>query len=144
MKKFERKETGGFGYSTGKGIATAKATYMAVYTLNAVGMLDDATRRNSIRFLEVSPCGIKSPKKEMPDLNEVFFALKAARVLNSKGSIDVQRVKLFLGRLHSPENGSFGAMEAYPPSPDSTTTALRILAEIGKLKPPSMGFLVKQ
>ncbi len=134
MKGFERKDTGGFGYSKGTGIATAKATYMAVYPLSELGMLDTATRKNSIRFLEVTPCGIKSSKREMPDLNEVYYALAGAKVLKSKESMDVKRVMLFLSRLHFPENGSFGAAESYPPSPDATTTTLRILTETGKIK----------
>ena len=143
IKGFERKDTGGFGYVKGKGSATAKTTYMALYTLNALGTLDEATRKNSLRFLEGAPCGKKSQKKEMPELNEVSYTLQAAKVLKSKDAIDVKRVADFLKRIYIPVNGGFGPLEGYGSTPDSTTTAVRILAEIGRIKAPVTHPLVK-
>lgn len=35
-------------------------------------------------------------------------------------------------------NGGFGPLEGYGSTPDSTTAALRILAETGKLKAPAV------
>ncbi len=144
IKGFERKETGGFGYMKGNGVAAAKITYMAVYALNELGMLDETTRKNSLRFLEATPCGTKSSNDDTPDLNELSYALQAAKVLTSKNAMDDKKVLTFLGKIYIPVNGGFGPLEGYGSTPDSTSTALRILVEIGKLKTPAMSPLVKQ
>src|SRR5574337_293389 len=134
IKSFEMKDTGGFKYVRGTGAPNAKTTFMAVYTLNAVTMLDEATRKNALGFLETTPCGKRSPKKEMPELNEVSYALQTAKLLKSEDSLDSERIMAFLGRLYIPVNGGFGPIEGYGSTPDSTTAALRILAETGKIK----------
>ncbi len=141
IKTFERNDTGGFGYVKGQGASNAKTTYMAVYTLNSVRMLDAATTKNALRFLETTPCGKKSSKKEIPELNEVSYAVQTAKLLKSGDSMDQERIMTFLNRLYISVNGGFGPIEGYGSTPDSTTTALRILAETGTLKTAVPGLL---
>jgi prenyltransferase beta subunit len=136
IKGFEKKETGGFGYEKGKGNATAKATYMALYTLNALGMLDNATKNHSLRYLESLPCG-KHGGKERTELNELAFAVQGAKLLKAKDAIDAKKVTAFLKAIYIPVNGGFAPLEGYGSTPDSTTTALRIFAETEKLKTPA-------
>jgi hypothetical protein len=40
--RFRKKETGGFTFVKGTGVPDVKNTYMAVFTLKALGMLDEA------------------------------------------------------------------------------------------------------
>jgi hypothetical protein len=141
IKKFERKNTGGFGSAQGPGVSTARDGYMAVYALYALDLLDDATRKNTVRFLETAAFGKQSFKKEMPELNEALFAIRTARLLNSEDSMDRARIMKLLNRLYIPVNGGFGPIEGYGSTPDSTATALRILAETGALKGDAPGSL---
>ena len=133
VKGFEKKE-GGFGSVKGAGVADARNTYMAVHILNSIGALDDTTRMNAVRFLATTPYAGKS--KERPDLNEQLYAIKALMELKAADKIDKKFAMAFLKRLYINVNGGFGPLEGYGSTPDSTTTGLRILAEIGKLKAP--------
>ncbi len=141
IKAFERNDTGGFGYVKGQGASNAKTTYMAVYTLKSMQQLDEMTAKNTLRFLESTPCGKRSSKKEMPELGEVSYAVQTAKLLKSKDSMDRARIMSFLNRLYIPLNGGFGPIEGYGSTPDSTTTALRILAETGTIKAGGPGLI---
>ncbi len=72
----------------------------------------------------------------MPDLNEQLYAILALKELKAAGKIDKKFAMAFLKRIYIKVNGGFGPLEGYGSTPDSTTTGLRILAEIGKLKAP--------
>ncbi len=63
--------------------------------------------------------------------------MQAAKVLTSKDALDGKKVLTFMGKIYISVNGGFGSLEGYGSTPDSTTTALRILVEIGKLKAPT-------
>ncbi len=135
VKSFEKKE-GGFGSVKGVGTADARSTYMAAYLLNAVGMLTDTTRQSAVKFLGTTPYG-GSKHKAMPDLDEQLYAIKALKELKATGKIDRKYAMVFLKKVYVPTNGGFGPIVGYGSTPDSTTTAIRILAEMGKLKTPA-------
>jgi len=132
VKAFEKKE-GGFGSVKGTGVADARNTHMAAYVLNTLGMLDDATRKGAVRFLATTPYG-GSKAKAMPDLNEQLYTIKALKELKAADRIDRKFAMAFMKRLYIKVNGGFGPLEGYGSTPDSTTTGLRVLAEMGKLK----------
>ncbi len=136
VKGFEKKG-GGFGSVKGTGVADARNTYMAVYVLNTLGMLDDTTRKNAVKFLGTTPYAGKKGT-ERPDLNEQLYAIKALKELNAADKIDRKFALAFMKRLYIKVNGGFGPLEGYGSTPDSTTTGLRILTEIGKLKAPGV------
>lgn len=132
VKGFEKPE-GGFGFVRGKGTPDAKNTYMATYVLNALGALDASTRKNAIKFLATTPYG-GSKAKAMADLDEQLYAIKALKVLKAADRIDRKIAMAFLKRLYIKVNGGFGPIVGYGASPDSTTEALRVLAELDMLK----------
>lgn len=134
VKSFEKKE-GGFGSVKGVGAADARNTYMAAYVLNAIGQLTDTARQNSVKFLGTTPYG-GAKSKAMPDLDEQLYAIKALKELKAAGKIDRKFAMIFLKKVYIPTNGGFGPIVGYGSTPDSTTTALRILAEMGSLKTP--------
>lgn len=134
VKGFERKD-GGFGYVKGTGVATAKNTYMAVYVLNKLGKLDNATRKNAVKFLATTPY-LNKMSKDLPDLDGQLYAVLALKELKAADKIDRQLALAFLKKIYISVNGGFGPLEGYGSTPDSTTTGLHILAEIGKLKAP--------
>jgi len=135
VKSFEKKE-GGFGSVKGVGTADARNTYMAAYVLNAIGQLTDTARQNAVKFLATTPYG-GSMSKTMPDLDEQLYALRALKELKESGKIDRKFAMAFLKKVYIPANGGFGPIVGYGATPDSTTTALRIMAELGRLKTPS-------
>ncbi len=134
VRSFEKKE-GGFGSVKGVGAADARSTYMAAYILNAMGQLSDTARQNAVKFLGTTPYG-GSKIKAMPDLDEQLYAIKALKELKAAGKIDRKFAMAFLRKVYVPMNGGFGPIAGYGSTPDSTTTAIRILAEMGKLKTP--------
>jgi prenyltransferase beta subunit len=134
VKAFGKKE-GGFGSVKGTGVADARNTYMAVYVLNVLGALDAGTEKNAVQFLATTPYAGKKTR-ELPELNEQLYAIMALKELKESSRIDKQEAVAFLKRIYIKVNGGFGPLAGYGSTPDSTTTALRILAEIGKLKAP--------
>ncbi len=134
VKDFEKKE-GGFGSVKGAGAANTRNTYLAVFILSSIGALDDATRGNSVKFLAATPY-LDRKSSERPELDEQYYAIKALKELKSGDRVDKKIATAFLKKLYIPVNGGFGPLEGYGSTPDSTTTGLRILAEIGKLNAP--------
>jgi hypothetical protein len=132
IKGFER-NSGGFGYVKGTGIANAKNTFMAAYTLNALGKLDNKARTNAVKFLAKTPY-LNKKSKERPELDEQLYAVKALKELKAADRVDGKLAVAFMRKLYIPANGGFGPLEGYGATPDSTTTGLRILNEIGILK----------
>lgn len=136
IKGFERKG-GGFGYVKGTGVADTKNTYMAAFVLNSLGMLDAATRKNAVDFLETTPY-LDTNCKERPDLDGQLYAILALRELKAAAKINHKIVMAFLKKIYVPVNGGFGPLVGYGSTPDSTTTAIRILTETRKLKSPGL------
>lgn len=134
VKGFAKKE-GGFGPEKGAGGANARSTYMAAFVLNALGAMDEATARKAVQYLEGTPYLAKG-SKERPDLDGQLYALKALRELNAASRIDKSLALNFMKRIYIKVNGGFGPLEGYGSTPDSTTTAMRILTEIGRVKGP--------
>ena len=140
VKGFERKD-GGFGYVKGTGVANARNTYMAAYVLNNLGKLDNATRKNAVKFLATTPY-LDKKSKDRPELDEQLYAVLALKELKASDKIDKKLALAFLKKIYISVNGGFGPLEGYGSTPDSTTTGLHILAEIGKLKAPGPGISV--
>lgn len=136
VKRFA-KDQGGFGPEEGAGIANARSTYMAAYVLNALGGLDGETVRKSVRFLEKTPY-LDRKNKQRRELDEQLYAIRALKELKAAGRVDRSIALSFMKRLYIRVNGGFGPMEGYGSTPDSTTTALRILAEVGRVKGPGV------
>lgn len=141
IKRFELKD-GGFNHVGGTGTSNAKNSYMAVAALNCIGMLDDTTRKNVVKFLATTPY-LNKKSKETPVLDEQLYTILALKELKATGRIDKQLVLAFMKKLYIKMNGGFGPLEGYGSTPDSTTAALRILAETGVLKPPATAPLSK-
>lgn len=134
LKGFERKD-GGFGYVKGSPNPDVKSTYQALSTIDALGTLDAATIKGSLKFLDKTPYA-KGTSKKMPDLEEEYYAVKAFKLLKATDRIDKEFAKKFIKTLYIATNGGFGPLVGYGSTPDSTTTALRVLTEIGTLKEP--------
>jgi prenyltransferase beta subunit len=136
IKGFERKE-GGFGYVKGTGVADPKNTYMAAFVLSSLGMLDSSTRENAVKFLGKTPY-LESRSTVQADLDGQLYAILALKELRAAAKINSKIALAFLKKVYVPINGGFGPIVGYGSTPDSTTSAIRILAGIGKLKSPQL------
>lgn len=136
VKGFAKKE-GGFGQSKGPGAADARNTYMAAYVLNALGALDKETAKKCVAFLQGTPY-LDKKNKQMPSLDEQLYAIRALKEVGAADRIDKGIALSFMKRLYIKVNGGFGPLEGYGSTPDSTATALRILAEVGRVKGPGV------
>ncbi|QWV97065.1 hypothetical protein KP003_18030 [Geomonas nitrogeniifigens] len=132
VKGFAKKE-GGFGPEKGPGRPNARSTYMAAYVLNALCSLDADTAKKAVQYLQTTPY-LDKKSKERPDLDEQLYAIRALKEVNAGNRLDKTLAFNFMKRLYIKVNGGFGPLEGYGSTPDSTTTALRILSEIGKAK----------
>lgn len=132
VKTFAKKE-GGFGPEAGPGRPNARSTYMAAFVLNALTALDENTATKAVQFLETTPY-LDKKSKERPDLDEQLYAIRALKEVKAGNRIDKALAYNFMKRLYIKVNGGFGPLEGYGSTPDSTTTAVRILAEIGRTK----------
>lgn len=134
VKGFKRRG-GGFGYVKGTGVADAKNTYMASFVLNTLGMLDNATRKDALKFLASTPY-LDPRSKERPELDAQLYTISALKELKADDRINRKLALAFLKRIYIPVNGGFGPLVGYGSTPDSTATALRILSGTGKLMAP--------
>jgi len=134
IKGFERKE-GGFGYVKGTGVADPKNTYMAAFALNSLGKLDSSTRKNALKFLETTPY-LESRSTALADLDGQLYAILALKELRAAAKVNRRIAMAFLKKIYVPINGGFGPIVGYGSTPDSTASAIRILAGVGKLKAP--------
>ncbi|MBJ6751716.1 MULTISPECIES: prenyltransferase/squalene oxidase repeat-containing protein [Geomonas] len=132
VKGFAKKE-GGFGPEKGPGRPNARSTYMAAYILNALSGMDAPTAKSALQYLESTPY-LDKKSKERPDLDEQLYTIRALKEINAGNRVDKALAFNFMKRLYIKVNGGFGPLEGYGSTPDSTTTALRILSEIGKVK----------
>lgn len=134
IRGFEKKK-GGFGYVKGEGAADAKNTYLAAFVLNSLGSLSDSTRENAVRFLGATPY-VNKNNRERPELGEQLYAVKALKELKAGAKVDRKLAMSLVRKLYIPVNGGFGPLVGYGSTPDSTTEAIRVLAETGKLREP--------
>jgi hypothetical protein len=137
IKGFENKTTGGFNYVKGTGVPNVTITYMAVFTLKALGMLDDSTKINATKFLRATPYMGKKMKydinqtlEEQADAIITLKMLGAEKKINKKGAVE------FIKSFYIPVNGGFGPIHGYGSAPDPTYFGIRGLAELGILKRP--------
>ncbi len=137
IRGFERKDTGGFNYVKGTGIANAKLTYMGVFTLKTLGMLDEQTKKNAIKFLTSTPYVGKLKKYDVTQtLEEQACAIMTLEMLGAENKINKDGVVKFIKSFYIPVNGGFGPIHGYGSAPDPTYFGIRGLAELGVLKRP--------
>jgi len=137
IKGFEKKDTGGFSYVKRTGIPNAKDTYLGLYALKTLGLLDDDTKKRAIKFLASTPYSGKFNKTAKTlTLEEQVYTLSALRILESTMVLNKEKVVLFLKTFYVPEDGAFAAIQGFKSAPDSTRLGIRGLAELGLLKRP--------
>lgn len=137
IKGFERKECGGFNYVKGTGIPNVTNTYMAVFTLKALGMLDDETKTNAIKFLSSTPYIGKKVKYDINQtLEEQADAIITLKMLGAGKKINKEGAVAFMKSFYIPVNGGFGPLHGYGSAPDPTYYGIQGLAEAGILKKP--------
>ncbi len=138
IKGFEKKDTGGFGYVKGAGVPDVKNTYMAIFTLKTLGLLDDQTKKNAIKFLVSTPYVGKLKKYEVTQtLEEQAYTIKALKLLEADKRINKDGAVMFIKSFYIPVNGGFGPIHGYGSAPDPTFFGIQCLAELGVLKTPT-------
>lgn len=138
IKGFEKKDTGGFNYVKGTGTPNVTNTYMAVFTLEALGMLDEATKTKAAKFLTSTPYVGKFKKYEVTQtLDEQAYAVMALKMLGAENTINKDKAVAFIKSFYIPVNGGFGPIHGYGSAPDPTYFGIRDLAELGVLKSPA-------
>ncbi len=134
---FERKDTGGFNYVKGKGVAEPKDTYMAVYCLKTLGMLDDGTKNRAIKYLVSTPYAGTNKKYTITQtLEEQAYTIMALKLLGASDRIVKGGAKAFIRSFYIPQNGGFGSIHGYGSAPDPTYFGILGLSELGVLKRP--------
>jgi prenyltransferase beta subunit len=137
IKGFERKESGGFNYVKGIGTPNVTNTYMAVFMLKALGMLDDEMRASATKYLNSTPyLGKKVPYDINQTLEEQAYVILTLKMLGAEKKINKERVVEFIKSFYIPVNGGFGPIHGYGSAPDPTYFGLQGLAEAGVLKKP--------
>jgi hypothetical protein len=137
IKGFENKTTGGFNYVKGTGVPNVTITYMAVFTLKALGMLDDSTKMNATKFLSATPYMGKKMKYDINQtLEEQADAIITLKMLGAEKKINTKGAVAFIKSFYIPVNGGFGPIHGYGSAPDPTYFGIRGLAELGILKRP--------
>jgi prenyltransferase beta subunit len=137
IKGFERKESGGFNYVKGVGTPNVTNTYMAVFTLKALGMLDDETKMSAIKFLISTPYVGKPAKYDVNQtLEEQAYAIETLKMLGAEKRINKKGAVEFIKSFYIPVNGGFGPIHGYGTAPDPTYFGIRSVAELGVLKEP--------
>lgn len=137
IKGFEKKGTGGFNYVKGTGTPNVTNTYMAVFALKSLGMLDDETKKNSTKFLASTRYIGKDVKYDVTHtLEEQAYAIMALKLLNAENKIKKDGAVAFIKSFYIPFNGGFGPIHGYGTAPDPTYFGIQGLAELGVLKRP--------
>jgi len=135
IKDFKRNDSGGFNYVKGTGVSNPKNTAMAVFTLKALGMLDDETRTDAIKFLASTPYAGKAVKYDVSQtLEEQVYAMTALKMLGAEKKISKRNAVAFIKSFYIPVNGGFGPIHGYGSAPDPTYFGLQGLVELGVLK----------
>lgn len=137
MKGFEKKDAGGFTYVKGVGVPDVKNTYMAIFTLKALGLLDEQTKSNAVKFLSSTPYVGKPKKYEVTQtLEEQACTIKALKLLGADKKANKNGAVTFIKSFYIPVNGGFGPIHGYGSAPDPTYFGIQGLAELGILKRP--------
>jgi len=142
IKGFQLMDSGGFSYVKGKTEANSKDTYMGVYCLKVLGMLDEETKKGAIQYL-TSTSYIGNFKKILVthNLEEEAYTIMAMKMLGAGTKIKRDKVIAFIKGFYIPDNGGFGSMQGYGSAPDPSYWGFRCLAELGVLKQPVEGRL---
>jgi prenyltransferase beta subunit len=137
IKGFEKKDTGGFAYQGGAGVANVKSTYMALFSLKALGMLDEQTKKSAVKFLASTPYTGKNAKYDVTQtLEEQAYTIMSLKLLNAENKINRSGAVAFIKSFYIPVNGGFGPIRGYGSAPDPTYFGIKGLAELGVLKKP--------
>ncbi len=137
IKGFENKDTGGFNYVKQTGTANVKNTYMAVFTLKTLGILDEQTKKNAIKYLSSTMYIGKPVKYEVTQtLEEQAYAIVALKILGAENKIHKEGVIEFINSFYIPYYGGFAPIHGNPSAPDPTYFGIQCLAELGVLKKP--------
>jgi prenyltransferase beta subunit len=137
IKGFEKKDTGGFTYMKGTGVSNVKNTYMGVFTLKTLGMLDEQTKKNAIKYLTSTMyIGKPVPYEVYQTLAEQAYSIITLKMLGAENRINKDGVVTFIKGFYLPLIGGFAPKHGNAASPDPTYFALRSLAEMGILKKP--------
>jgi prenyltransferase beta subunit len=138
IKEFERKEAGGFNYVKGIGVPDATNTYNGIFTLKALGLLDDRTKLNALRFFAATAyMGEYVPYDVNQTLEEQACANRTLRMLGAENTIKKNGAVAFIKSFYIPFNGGFGPIHGYGSAPDPTFFGIQALAELGVLRMPS-------
>lgn len=136
IRGFE-KDSGGFSYVKGGGVSSPKNTYMAVFVLKTLGMLDEETKKNAVRFLVSTPYGGKPAKYDVTQtLEEQAYTIMTLKMAGAENRINKKEAVKFIKGFYIPVNGGFGPMQGYGTAPDPTYFGVLSLAELGVLKNP--------
>lgn len=137
IKEFEKKDTGGFNYVKGTGPANVTNTYMAVFMLKAIGLLDDETKTKAIKYLMTTPYlgkpVVYTINHTLQDQTYVIITLK---MLGAEKKINKAGVVEFIKGFYIEPNGGFSPIQGYGSAPDPTYFGIQGLAELGVLKRP--------
>ncbi len=103
-----------------------------------IGMLDEETKMNAIKFLKSTPYVGKFKKYYVTQtLEEQAYTIMTLKMLGAEKKINKEGVVKFIKSFYIPVNGGFGPIHRYGSSPDPTYLGIRGLAEIGVLKTPT-------
>lgn len=137
IKGFENKESGGFNYVKGTGTANVKNTYMGVFTLKALGMLDEQTKKNAIKYLTSTMyVGKPVPYEVYQTLEEQAYTIISLKMLGAENKINKKGVIKFINSFYFPSYGGFAPIHGNPSALDPTYFGIQSLAELGVLKKP--------
>jgi prenyltransferase beta subunit len=137
IQGFERKDTGGFNYVRGIGVPNVTNTYYGIFALKALGMLDDQTKSNAIKFLSTTAyVGKPVPYEVNQTLEEQACANRTLKMLAAENTIRKNGAVAFIKSFYIPLNGGFGPIHGYGSAPDPTFFGIQALAELGVLKKP--------
>ncbi|HEX9021748.1 MAG TPA: prenyltransferase/squalene oxidase repeat-containing protein, partial [Nitrospirota bacterium] len=138
IKAFEKKDAGGFNYVKGTGVPNVTNTYMGIFTLKALGMLDDQTKSSAIKFLAATAYMGKPVKYDVNQtLEEQANAVMTLKMLGAENKIRKSGAIAFIKSFYIPVNGGFGPIHGYGSAPDPTYFGIKALAELGVLKRPA-------
>jgi prenyltransferase beta subunit len=138
LKGFERTDNGGFNYVKGTGSPTMTNTYMGIFMLKALGMLDGHTKSNAVKFLATTAYMGNPVKYDVNQtLEEQAYAVMTLKMLGAENKIKKDGAVAFIKSFYIPVNGGFGPIHGYGTAPDPTFFGIKGLAELGVLKRPA-------
>jgi prenyltransferase beta subunit len=110
---------------------------MGVFTLKALGMLDEQTKKNAIKYLTSTMyVGKPVPYEVTQTLEEQAYMIISLKIMGAENKINKKGVIKFINSFYFPSYGGFAPIHGNPSATDPTYFALRGLAELGILKTP--------